>query len=74
MMFRQTLSLILAMVAGSASAGSLRANEGDLSLLSQVSKEHVTLFRQWTEQYNKVYSSETTLMDRLKVWLHNHGT
>ena len=76
MLFHRTLSLMLAMVAaGNVSAvGSLRAAnaDGDNNEML-VSKEDMSLFRSWTEKYNKVYDCEHSMMKKLKVWLHNHG-
>jgi hypothetical protein len=69
MMFNRTLSLLLTMVAG-VSAGSLRASD-DTTLISS---EHVSMFKQWSTTFDKVYSTEEEMMDRLKIWLHNHGT
>jgi hypothetical protein len=70
MMLNRTLSIVLAMVAG-VSAGSLRAGDDNVV---KVSSESMSMFREWSKAFDKVYSTEEDMMDRLKVWLHNHGT
>lgn len=59
------LSLSLFFLSG-ASAGSLRAS--DDAMLT----EHMPLFNAWSETFEKVYSSEEEMMERLEVWISNH--
>jgi hypothetical protein len=66
MMFSKSLSFFLVFLSG-VSAGSLRSSN-DVAL-----SEQMPLFRAWSEMYEKVYSSEEQMMERLQVWTSNHG-
>jgi len=65
MIFSKKLSHLLIFLSG-VSAGSLRATE-DVTL-----NEQISLFKTWSETYDKVYASEKEMMERMKVWVENH--
>lgn len=68
MSFRSFTFVLLAALGSSANAGSLRSHEDGVML-----KEHMPLFRAWSQQFDKKYESADIFMDRLKVWVDNHG-
>jgi hypothetical protein len=66
MLFKSSVTLFLGFLA-SASAGSLRASEEPAVLSATV------LFHSWVEDYGRDYGSDKETMNRLKVWMENHG-
>jgi hypothetical protein len=38
-----------------------------------VLSENIPLFRAWSEEHGKVYTSAESLKERLAIWLSNHG-
>ena len=54
-------------------AGSLRAGD-DVRQEEAFSLETMSLFRAWSETHGKEYDSHAERIQRLNVWLDNHGT
>jgi hypothetical protein len=63
----RSISLALVFLNGVA-AGSLRASSDDAVPVASMS-----MFRLWAESHSKVYTTEEQFLDRMKVWLGNHG-
>lgn len=70
MMFTKSLSLLVVSLLASASGTSLRATDGEeLSAFSM----KMSLHDEWTKIHSKVYATEEETMERLKIWIANHG-
>jgi hypothetical protein len=67
MMFSRNISLYLIFLSVVSATGSLRSSEGE-------GCPKMKLFKSWSETHEKEYGSEETTMERMKVWLENHGT
>jgi hypothetical protein len=71
MMFVRSLTLLLVCFSSSASGASLRATDAaDVSSLTA----NAPLFQTWAETHSKQYTTEAEKVERLKIWMDNHGT
>lgn len=71
MKFTSSLTLLMAYLVGNAAGTSLRASELD-DVASFTLK--MSLHEDWTKTHSKEYTTEEEKMQRLKIWIDNHGT
>ena len=77
-MFTRSLTFLLTFIAASTAAD---VSSSSSSLRSSVitdekiqNLESVSLFRAWADIHDKIYSTKEEMMNRLQIWLDNHGT
>jgi len=76
MMFVRSLSLLLVCLSGSASVAgtSLRASDVEDTVTVSSLSANMPLFSTWAETHSKEYTTEEEKLERLKIWMGNHGT
>jgi hypothetical protein len=63
-----SLFVIVQSVSAAVNLRALQVSNGDESLASSL-----LMFRSWADTHDKGYSTEEEAMDRLQVWMDNHG-